>query len=73
MVQQNSYEKRSAQAKNNAAIAALAMLIAKENKDPMYARTNGFKKKFLQFKAQIVKKYLPQAKSRYFSSQSNKK
>ena len=55
MVQQNSYEKRSAQAKNNAAIAALAMLIAKENKDPMYARTNGFKKKFLQFTEVIIR------------------
>lgn len=38
-MQQNSYEKRSAQAKNNAAIAALAMLIAKENNDPLFAKT----------------------------------
>lgn len=71
-VQQNTYEKRSAQAKNNAAIAALSMLIAKEMKDPLYARTNNFKKKFLQFKSQVVKKYFAQAKARYYKNQSSK-
>ena len=71
-VQQNSFEKRSASAKNNAAIAALTMLLAKEAKDPLYSRTNGFKKKFLQFKAQVVKKYLAQARATYFKSQSSK-
>lgn len=72
-VQQNTYEKRSAQAKNNAAIGALAMVIAKDQNDPLYKRTNAFKKKFLQFKAQVVKKYMAQAKARYFSRQSSKK
>lgn len=72
-VQQNSYEKRSASAKNNAAIAALAMLIAKENKDPLFTRTNGFKKRFIQMKAQIIQKYMAQAKSRYFGSRSSVK
>lgn len=71
-VQTNSYEKRSAGAKNNAAIAALAMLIAKENKDPLFARANGFKKRFMQSKTQIVTKYLAQAKSRYYGSRSTK-
>ena len=71
-MQQNSYEKRSAQAKNNAAIAALAMLLAKENKDPLFAKTNGFKKRFMQFKSQIIKKYMSQARSRYFSAKETK-
>lgn len=72
-VQSNSYEKRTSTAKNNAAIAALAMLIAKENKDPIYARTNSFKRKFMQMKAQIVQKYMAQAKSRYYGSKSGTK
>lgn len=67
-VQSNSYEKRSAGAKNNAAIAALAMLIAKEKKDPLFAKTNGFKKRFLQMKAQIISRYMAQAKARYYGS-----
>ena len=67
-MQQNSYEKRSAQAKNNAAISALAMLLAKENKDPLFAKTNGFKKRFLMLKSQVIKKYMSQARSRYFSA-----
>lgn len=71
-MQQNSYEKRSAQAKNNAAIAALAMVIAKENKDPLYAKTNGFKKRFMQMKSQLLKKYMAQARSRYFSAKETK-
>lgn len=72
MVQQNTYVKRSAQAKNNAAIAALAMVIAKENNDILYARSNNFKKKFLNFKAQVVKKYFPQAKARYFKNKASR-
>ena len=72
-VQSNSYEKRSSVAKNNAAIASLAMLIAKDNRDPLYARTNSFKRKFMQMKAQIIQKYIAQAKSRYFSSSAPKK
>lgn len=71
-VQQNSFEKRTSQAKVNAAISSLAMLIAKENKDPLYAKANGFKRKFMQLKMQTIHKYLAQAKSRYFSSNSNK-
>jgi len=71
-MQQNSYEKRSAQAKNNAAIAALAMIIAKENNDPLYAKTNGFKKRFMQMKSQLLKKYMAQARSRYFSAKETK-
>ena len=71
-MQQNSYEKRSAQAKNNAAIASLAMLLAKENNDPLFQKTNSFKKKFLQMKSQIIKKYMAQARSRYFSSKETK-
>lgn len=71
-MQQNSYEKRSAQAKNNAAIAALSMVIAKENKDPLYAKTNGFKKRFMQMKSQLLKKYMAQARSRYFSAKETK-
>ncbi len=71
-MQQNSYEKRSAQAKNNAAIAALAMVIAKENKDPLYTKTNGFKKRFMQMKSQLLKKYMAQARSRYFSAKETK-
>ena len=71
-MQQNSYEKRSAQAKNNAAIASLAMLLAKENSDPLFQKTNSFKKKFLQMKSQIIKKYMAQARSRYFSSKETK-
>lgn len=71
-MQQNSYEKRSAQAKNNAAIAALAMIIAKENNDPLYTKTNGFKKRFMQMKSQLLKKYMAQARSRYFSAKETK-
>lgn len=71
-MQQNSYEKRTSQAKNNAAIAALAMLLAKENNDPLYAKTNGFKKRFMQMKSQIIKKYMSQARSRYFSAKETK-
>ena len=69
-VQTNSYEKRSAGAKTNAAIAAMAMLIAKNSKDPLFARTNGFKRKFLQMKSQIIQKYMAQAKAKYFASRS---
>lgn len=72
-VQTNSYEKRTAGAKTNAAISAMAMLIAKNSKDPLYARTNGFKRKFLQMKAQIIQKYMSQAKARYFASKSASK
>ena len=71
-MQQNSYEKRTSQAKNNAAIAALAMLLAKENKDPLFAKTNGFKKRFMMMKSQILKKYMAQARSRYFSAKETK-
>ena len=71
-MQQNSYEKRTSQAKNNAAIAALAMLLAKENNDPLYAKTNGFKKRFMMMKSQIIKKYMSQARSRYFSAKETK-
>ena len=72
-VQTNSYEKRTSVAKNNAAIAAIAMIIAKENKDPLFQRTNGFKRKFMQMKAQIIQKYMAQAKSRYYGSRSGTK
>ena len=71
-MQQNSYEKRTSQAKNNAAIAALAMLLAIENKDPLFAKTNGFKKRFMMMKSQILKKYMAQARSRYFSAKETK-
>lgn len=71
-VQQNTFEKRSAEAKNNAAIGAMAMLLAKESKDPMAVKASRFKKGFLQMKAQIVKKYMAQARSRYFASRAQK-
>ena len=71
-VQQNSFEKRSAEAKNNAAIAGMAMLIAKESKDPLAARAIGFKRRFLQLKAQILKKYMAQARSKYYSGRVQK-
>jgi hypothetical protein len=70
MLPQNSFTKRTAEAKKNAAIAALTMVLAKEANDPVYKRANGFKKKFLQFKAMVVRKYLPQAKSLYFKKKS---
>lgn len=69
-LQMNSFSKRTATAKNNAAIAAITMVLAKEAKDPLYAKSNGFKKKYMQFKSMIVKKYLFQAKSAYFKKKS---
>lgn len=69
-LQTNSFTKRTATAKNNAAIAAIAMVLAKEANDPLYAKSNGFKKKFMQFKSSIIKKYFFQAKSAYFKKKS---
>lgn len=69
-LQMNSFSKRTATAKNNAAIAAITMVLAKEAKDPLYTKSNGFKKKYMQFKSMIVKKYLFQAKSAYFKKKS---
>ena len=69
-VQQNTFEKRSATAKNNAAIAAIAILLAKNANDPLAKRALGFKRRFLQLKMQIVKKYMAQARARYYNGQS---
>ena len=69
-LQTNSFTKRTATAKNNAAIAAISMVLAKDAKDPLYTKANGFKKKYMQFKSMVVKKYLFQAKSAYFKKKS---
>lgn len=71
MAQQvNSYAKRTKQAKDNAAIAVLAMQMAKDEHDPWQRKAAGLKKKFFEFKAKILQKYGPRARSKYFANKS---
>lgn len=66
----NTYTKRTKLAKDNAAIAAIAMSIAKKEKDPLARRSEFFKAKFWDFKRKIVEKYKSRARSRFFANKA---
>lgn len=66
----NSYTKRTKLAKDNAAIASLAMQIAKDDNDPWQKKAAMFKAKFFEFKKKIAVKYGPRARSLYFKNKA---
>lgn len=59
---QTTFIKRTRDAKMNAAIAAIAAKLAKENRDILWVKESRAKSAFIKAKAQIVKKYGPQAR-----------
>ena len=59
---QTTFIKRTRDAKMNAAIAAIAAKLAKENRDILWVKESRAKSTFMKAKAQIVKKYGPQAR-----------
>ena len=59
---QTSFIKRTRDAKMNAGIAAIAARLAKENRDILWVKESRAKAAFIKTKAQIVKKYGPQAR-----------
>lgn len=64
--QVNTYAKRTGVAKNNAAIAAIAISLAKKEHDPMAKRALAMKAGFLKFKKKLIDKYGPRAKTIYY-------
>lgn len=70
-IKANSYTKRTKVAKDNAAIAAIAISIAKHKNDPMAKRALVMKAGFLKFKARLLQKYGPIARSTYYKSISS--
>ena len=70
MVQQ-SMVKRTREAKKNAAIAAIATKMAKDNGDVLYKKSQKFKKLFFAAKAAISKKYFARARSAWTAQQSS--
>lgn len=59
---QSTFIKRTRDAKMNAGIAAIAAKLAKENRDILWVKETRAKSAFMKAKAQIVKKYGPQAR-----------
>ena len=59
---QSTFIKRTRDAKMNAGIAAIAAKLAKENRDILWVKESRAKSAFIKAKAQIVKKYGPQAR-----------
>lgn len=59
---QSTFIKRTRDAKMNAGIAAIAAKLAKENRDILWVKESRAKSAFMKAKAQIVKKYGPQAR-----------
>ena len=59
---QTTFIKRTRDAKMNAGIAAIAAKLAKENRDILWVKESRAKSAFMKAKAQIVKKYGPQAR-----------
>ena len=71
--QVNSYAKRTKIAKDNAAIAVIAMQIAKDEKDPWQRKAAMFKARFFDFKKKILVKYRARARSIYFAKKAQSK
>ena len=63
----NTYTKRTKQAKDNAAISAIAMSLGKQAKDPLAKRSELFKAKFWEFKRRVIEKYKARARSLFFA------
>ena len=63
----NTYTKRTKQAKDNAAISAIAMSLGKQAKDPLARRSELFKAKFWEFKRRVIEKYKARARSLFFA------
>ena len=63
----NTYTKRTKQAKDNAAISAIAMSLGKQAKDPLARRSEFFKAKFWEFKRRVIEKYKARARSLFFA------
>ena len=59
---QTTFIKRTRDAKMNAGIAAIASRLAKEHRDILWTKESKAKATFMKTKAQIVKKYGPQAR-----------
>ena len=69
MVQQ-SLIKRTREAKKNAAIAVIAMKMAKDNGDVYQKKAAKFKKLFIAAKQAILKKYALRARQEWMKRQS---
>lgn len=63
----NTYTKRTKQAKDNAAISAIAMSLGKQANDPLAKRSESFKAKFWEFKRRVIEKYKARARSLFFA------
>ena len=63
----NTYTKRTKQAKDNAAISAIAMSLGKQANDPLARRSELFKAKFWEFKRRVIEKYKARARSLFFA------
>lgn len=63
----NTYTKRTKQAKDNAAISAIAMSLGKQANDPLAKRSESFKAKFWEFKRRVIEKYRARARSLFFA------
>ena len=63
----NTYTKRTKQAKDNAAISAIAMSLGKQANDPLAKRSELFKAKFWEFKRRVIEKYRARARSLLFA------
>ena len=68
---QSSLVKRTREAKKNAAVAVIAMKLAKDADDIQQKKAAKFKKLFLASKEAILRKYGPRAKIAWTKKQSN--
>jgi len=64
-MQQSTMVKRSSEAKKNAAIASIAMQLAKTKNDVLSEKASKHKKLLTAAREAILKKYGPQARSEY--------
>jgi len=67
-----SMQMRSREAKINAAVAAIAVRIALQKKDPAALKMLKFRKLWKKYKDEVVKKYGPIAYQRYIQNQVKK-
>lgn len=68
---QSSFVKRTREAKMNAAIAAIASKLAKQNNDILWQKSNRSKRLFIASKNAIIKKYGPQARVEWMKASNN--
>ena len=67
-----SMQMRSREAKINAAVAAIAVRIALQKKDPAALKMLKFRKLWKKYKDEVVKKYGPIAYQRFIQNQAKK-